>query len=107
MQHKRTRKSHVKIVAAVVVVIAVVAGVIGLLGSTDRMTQSEQTKALERAISHAVVSCYAIEGRYPDTLDKVKRDYGLVIDEEKYEVRYDIFASNLMPYITVALKGEN
>ena len=53
------------------------------------------------SIRRAVVSCYAIEGRYPDTYEYLAENYGLTVDEKKYTVHYEIFASNIMPEITV------
>ena len=62
---------------------------------------AEAKRILEDSLYRAAVSCYAIEGRYPDTLDYLTENYGVVIDNAKYAVFYDIFASNLMPDITV------
>ncbi len=103
----KTPKAYLGTVLTVIVSVLLMALAIGLLGSTSRMTTNEQTQALQRALNNAVVSCYAIEGRYPATLEKIQKDYGIVIDEDKYMVTYDAFADNLMPIITVAVKGEN
>ena len=57
---------------------------------------------LEESLRHAAISCYAIEGRYPPTLDYLITHYKVIIDDEKYVVHYSgIFASNIMPIITV------
>ena len=47
------------------------------------------------------MACYAAEGVYPPTLDYLEQHYGIQVDETRYMVSYDIFASNLMPEITV------
>ena len=36
----------------------------------------------------------------------MKEHYGIQIDEERYLVRYEIFAENLMPDITVVEKRD-
>jgi hypothetical protein len=63
--------------------------------------EAEATRTLEDSIKRAAISCYAIEGCYPPTLDYLRENYGVYIDDEKYMVYYDVFASNLMPDITV------
>ncbi len=52
-------------------------------------------------MAQAVVSCYSLEGVYPATYEDLKAKSGLAIDEEKYAVFYDIFASNIRPTVTV------
>ncbi len=56
---------------------------------------------LETALRRSTVACYAAEGIYPPSIDYLKEHYGVQIDEERYTVIYEIFASNLMPDITV------
>jgi hypothetical protein len=107
MQIAQKRKGAVKTGLTILLVCAVMVVIVLLLSSTDQMTQSEQTRALSRTLHNAAISCYAIEGRYPDTLEKMVRDYGIVLDESKYLIHYDVFADNLMPIIMVDLKGEN
>ena len=55
----------------------------------------------EDSLRRAVVSCYALEGRYPPNVDYLQQQYGLQINEKKYIVHYEIFAENIMPDITV------
>ena len=55
----------------------------------------------EDALRRASVACYAAEGIYPPNLDYLREHYGIQIDETRYMVVYDVFASNLMPDITV------
>ena len=56
---------------------------------------------LRQGITRACVQCYAIEGRYPPSVAYLEERYGIQIDEERYNVFYSGFASNLMPDITV------
>lgn len=59
---------------------------------------------LETAIRRAAVTCYAVEGAYPEDLAYMQKYYGIQYDEKRYTVMYDVFASNLMPDITVLEK---
>ena len=56
---------------------------------------------LEEALRRATAACYAAEGVYPPDLQYLKDHYGIQVDETRYTVIYDSFASNLMPDITV------
>ena len=48
-----------------------------------------------------MVSCYSIEGVYPQSIAYLTEHYGLRIDGEKYAVRYEVFADNIMPQVRV------
>lgn len=74
---------------------------LGGLSSVSKTTREQQLQSLHDAISRSAVHCYATEGAYPDTLDYLKEHYGITYDESKYLVDYQVFASNLMPEITV------
>ena len=64
-------------------------------------TEDGELYIREHAIRRASVQCYAIEGRYPPSVEYLEEHYGIVVDSDKYAVFYDGFASNLMPDITV------
>ncbi len=70
------------------------------LDGTKSAEKEERLRLTETAIRRAVVSYYALEGNYPATLGDVTLSYGLAIDDTIY-VDYRIFASNIMPEITV------
>ncbi len=72
----------------------------GTRGIASR-TEAEQLNVLDQAIRRATIQCYAIEGRYPPSVEYLEEHYGLSIDREKYHVFYDGWASNIMPDITV------
>ena len=73
---------------------------IGTQGIASK-TESEQLNVLDQAIRRATIQCYAIEGRYPPSVEYLEEHYGISIDREKYYVIYDGWASNIMPDITV------
>ena len=82
----------------IAVVLAVV--VVGVRGAAEA-NRGEAMRTLEDSLNRAAISCYAIEGAYPPTLDYLSENYGVYIDEESFIVHYEIFASNIMPDITV------
>ena len=66
-----------------------------------RVSDQEGLRMAQEAVERAVVSCFSLEGVYPATYEDLKAKSGLAIDEEKYIVFYDIFASNIRPSVTV------
>ena len=62
-------------------------------------------ETLRDAIRRASVQCYAIEGRYPPSVEYLEENYGIKIDRNRYDVFYSGFASNFMPDITVNLQN--
>ena len=84
-----------------VVAVILIAAVMIMIHSADENLDGERLSQLEEAIRRAAVSCYAIEGFYPADTDYLVENYGLIIDESKYTVFYDAFASNILPEITV------
>lgn len=70
-------------------------------GQLNAAVQREQLSSAQRAVTRAAVQCYAAEGFYPATTDYLVERYGLCVDESKYRIDYQCFASNLMPDITV------
>lgn len=67
----------------------------------DRGRAEEDRRQLEETLRRGCVACYAAEGAYPADLDYLRDHYGIQIDEGRYTVRYNAFAENLMPDITV------
>lgn len=72
----------------------------------EHRMQDEQLEGIYERVRRAAVSCYAIEGRYPQQLSYLEDNYGLTFDKTRYHVRYDAFASNIMPDIDVSIRGE-
>lgn len=85
------------LVVFVLVAVLIIQGI----GRASSVSDREELELARRAIRQAAVSCYAMEGAYPASYEELKARTGLAIDEEKYAVFYEVFASNIMPEITV------
>ena len=68
---------------------------------TAEASGREGLRMAEQAVRRAAVSCYALEGAYPASYEDLRERTGVAVDEERYAVFYEIFASNIMPEITV------
>lgn len=69
-----------------------------------RDLSEEGASAIGDAIRRSALQCYAVEGIYPPTLEYLEENYGLQVNTRDYYIRYDIFASNIAPEITVTGK---
>lgn len=99
---KRRRSMNVIKVILLFAVLAV--AVFCLSKAVDKMgngQQAESLKQLDESIRKATMTCYATEGVYPPTIQYLKDNYGIQIDEDRYSVFYEIEGANLMPNITV------
>lgn len=83
---------------AVLVVLLVFLSALNNLSDGQR---SEGRQQLEDAVRRGAVACYAAEGIYPPNLEYLEEHYGIQVDRERYTVVYEVFASNLMPDVTV------
>ena len=102
VQNRKKEKSsiygYLLSAAAMAAVIAIAAGaMISFAGRTG----SREEETLKKAVTRASVQCYAIEGRYPPSVEYLEENYGVQINRKKYNVFYDGFASNVMPEINI------
>ena len=93
-----------KLLAVSVFAVGVLCLVLTAVGRVEQGQQQENEKRLQDTIKKTVGNCYTIEGVYPATLEYVEEHYGLMVDRERYDVFYEIFADNIMPEITVIPK---
>ncbi|MDO4522994.1 MAG: hypothetical protein Q4B57_07615 [Eubacteriales bacterium] len=76
---------------------------VGIRSVSDN-TREKQLESLRMAVHRDMVQCYAMEGRYPESLEYMEQHYGLLYDKETYFIDYEITGSNLMPDVTVIEK---
>lgn len=101
---RRRRNGWASLLGGLLLPVIAVAAVLffaAALNSLDSGRNEEDMRQLEETLRRGCVACYAAEGSYPPNLEYLKDHYGLQVDEAKYTVRYDVFAENLMPDITV------
>ena len=95
------RGAWVPLVLGLLLFAAVAVWMVRGVQEAAQVSDQEGLRMTQEAVERAVVSCYSLEGIYPATYEDLKAKSGLAIDEEKYIVFYDIFASNIRPSVTV------
>lgn len=107
MKHYNPRYVQARgIVLTVAVFLVMILAVVFALNQLGQQSGSEQTKSLEDAVLRATLTCYAVEGRYPMSIEYLVKHYGIVYNDEKYMISLDSFAQNLLPSIQVLVIGE-
>lgn len=75
--------------------------VVSGLSDASETADAEGIRIAKESIRKAVINCYATEGNYPPDYEYLTQHYGISVDERKYIIHYEIFASNIMPDITI------
>ena len=101
MRRRSTFGAAVRALVLPVAVIVVALYFFTALSNLKSGRDDQGRRQLEEALRRSAVACYAAEGIYPPDLTYMEEHYGLQIDTDRYTVYYDVFASNLMPDITV------
>lgn len=90
-------------IIAVLLFVIIFCGSFWGFADTSRAFEAESLKAVKEAVVRCAVQCYAVEGRYPPSLDYLAKNYGLVMQTDKYIYDYTLFADNLMPSVNIML----
>ena len=102
-QRKRLRR----ILSILLAPMGFLAAVLWLVTAVSDLASGQDEEAmqqLEESLRRSAVAFYAAEGVYPPDLAYLEEHYGVQIDEKRFVVYYDAFASNMMPDITVLEK---
>ena len=106
MKIKRETSAIVRYLPTILIFILIAVIMFWAVSDVSASSQSEGLAVTEKSIRRAVITCYAQEGQYPESIEYLKENYGLKISDD-YIVTYDIFSSNIMPQIMVYRKQVN
>ena len=101
MNKKKNRGLRITLALSLLLIVAFLV----VLSLTAANADKNETTEIRSAVQHAMVTCYAIEGRYPPSLSYMTDHYGLHYDAKKYYVVYEVFAQNIMPEVSVVAFG--
>ena len=93
------------LVLTLAVFAALFGGAVAAFQKIGSSSENMEEQLVLDAVRRAALTCYAVEGAYPQTLKELERGYGLAYNKDAYIVVYDAFASNIMPDIQVLRKG--
>jgi hypothetical protein len=103
---KYRRYDYLRALTITLIVLSIlVSGAVVLLGYVEETSEEAQIGMVRNAVRNAVLTCYAVEGAYPQDVEYLIDNYGLAYDQNRFFISYDAFASNVFPDIRVNLKG--
>ena len=88
-----------------IIIAAVLALAVLLADGIGRSQDYEETDIVKNAVRNAAITCYAVEGAYPDDVQYLRDNYQLAYDEERYFVTFESFAPNIIPSIYITERG--
>ena len=94
-------------IAALAVFVAIVLVFCLAVEKVTGASDDAELKLVRDAVKNAALTCYAVEGAYPEDLDYLREHYGLGYNEARYMIYYDAFASNVLPDIRVVERGRS
>lgn len=83
----------------------IVSAAIMLLNYIENESDEAQINMVKDAVHNSLITCYAVEGAYPKSIQHLVDNYGLSYDEDRFLITYDAFASNIFPDVHVNVKG--
>lgn len=86
---------------SLVLFICICGAFFGSFGRLSDITRHKQKESLENALWHGVTQYYALEGRYPETLDDLTKTCGIQYNKNQFFIDYQIAGANILPDITV------
>lgn len=99
-QIRKNNVAKTTIISAAVFIVILILFLFAVSKATAGSTE-QQKQLLADAIDRAVIQCYVTEGRYPESFDYLKENYGLIYDDDVFRVDYVIYGSNMKPDVTI------
>ena len=96
-------KNMLKIILLIVIIMVSIYA----FNSTSTYSSNEDLKRVSDTINQLSLKCYSIEGKYPKDIEYLKENYGLLLNDEDYQVIYYYEGANLQPRIEVFKKEKN
>jgi hypothetical protein len=94
-----------KDVAAILIFIALIVAFVLLINNITGKGNGRELEIVRDAVKNAALTCYAVEGMYPDDLNYLIEHYNLSYNKDRYIVYYEPLASNVIPSIKVVERG--
>jgi len=85
----------------VLLMVLLLGGVYMIISRLSSTQSSAQTQFVQDAVRNAALTCYAVEGAYPEDVEYLRQNYGLAYDQDRYMVSYDASMGNMVPVIYV------
>ena len=85
------------------IIVSVCVYLIFSMAAAGEAGKTREPERIKEVIDKALVQCYALEGSYPSNIDHLK-NYGVIIDTDRYFYYFEAIAVNIKPMVQVILK---
>lgn len=100
---KNTSSAMIISIVGFAVIIGVFLYAITLVSGTNSSGDMNNViNALDRDITH----CYAVEGKYPPSVEYLEENYGLAYNKDLYIIHYEVAGDNVRPTVKVLEKNK-
>ena len=102
----RKKKKKLLFIISILIIFCIIMYMVKI----DRFWENKKEQsniAIERAIRKSALECYALEGSFPPSIQYLKDNYGLIVNEDAYFYHYQVNASNILPDIKVVKRWSN
>lgn len=106
MRFTNQKRNHpFKNIVISVIIFLSVAGLFNYgVQSMSKQSIDEQQTNLETAIERCVNQYYVLVGHYPESLNVLEKEYGLIYNKKIFFVDYQVLGENIAPDIVVIRK---
>ncbi len=94
---RRVFSAALPIAVFMIMIVWIICGIL----NADNAVDKNELDNVKATIENGVTVCYAIEGVYPESMDYLIDNYGVVVNSKKYIVHYECIAANIRPTITI------
>ncbi len=105
-QYHKNQYNHGKFIISVCIFLFLLILFYQGIGSLSSSSIRRQRESLEHALNRSITYCYAVEGSYPESLDYLKKNYGLTYNEDYFFVDYRVSGENILPDVAIIEKGD-
>ena len=59
----------------------------------NKSTENLDIDRIKNSLDTALITCYSVEGRYPESVQYLRKNYGFTYDKNSYFITYKKYAS--------------
>ncbi len=101
MSYEKKKRSKAGAIACIVLFTALIAACVFALRSFSRSSYEKELQTVQSNLVRCAVSCYALEGAFPEDINYLSQNYGFSLDTDRYIYHYEYQGANLIPNIKV------
>lgn len=99
--YKKSKKNYKGFIIRIIILVVIIISFVMLIIYIEKDAKKNELFLIENAIEKAIINCYAVDGEYPTSIDYLIENYGIVIDEERFDVYLEKIDVGIFPKVTI------